>query len=132
MGIIRVIFVEDEPDIRSVVEMTMQLDNDIHYRSFDNGRSAIAFASEGQQKFDLALLNFRLPFMTGVELHNQFRLIPALNNIVTVLITAHVFEDDVAIYKSTGIGGYISKPFDPVTLSRQLRDIYEKTNEQPR
>jgi CheY-like chemotaxis protein len=130
MSIIHVIFVEDEPDIRSIVEMAMQLDDGIHYKSFDSGRSALAFASESGQHFDLALLNFRLPYMTGIELHKQLRLIPTLANIVTALITAHVLEDDIAIYKSTGIAGYISKPFDPVTLARHLRGIYQGNVEQ--
>jgi DNA-binding response OmpR family regulator len=129
VGIINVIFVEDEPDIRSIVEMAMQLDNSICYKSFADGRSALAFASESRQHFDMALLNFRLPYMTGIELHRQLRLIPILSNIVTTLITAHVLEDDIAIYKSTGIAGYISKPFNPVTLAMQLRAIYEENTE---
>ena len=125
MGIIRLLFVEDEPDIRSVVEIAMQLDKDIRYTSFDNGRSALASLSASQQHFDMALLNFRLPFMTGVELHHQLRLIPSLSNISTALITAHILEDDISMYKSSGIKGYISKPFDPVSLAKKIRMIYE-------
>jgi two-component system OmpR family response regulator len=129
VGIIDVIFVEDEPDIRSIVEMAIQLDSGIRYKSFVDGRSALRFASENRQHFDMALLNFRLPYMTGIELHKQLRLIPTLSNIVTTLITAHVLEDDIATYKSTGIAGYISKPFDPVTLATQLKAIYEDNTE---
>ncbi|MDN4633986.1 response regulator [Sphingomonas sp. PsM26] len=130
MSIIHEIFVGDEPDIRSIVEMAMQLDNGIHYKSFDSGRSTLAFSSESGQHFDLGLLNSRLSYLTGIKLHKQLRLIPNLSNIVTALITAHVLKDDIAIYKSTGIAGYISKPCDPITLAGQLRGIYEGNVEQ--
>lgn len=125
MGIIRIIFVEDEPDIRSIVEMAMGLDDNIYYKSFEDGPSALRFVSETQQCFDMALLNFKLPFMTGIELHRQLRLIPILRNIVTAMVTAHVSED-ITGYKDLGISGYILKPFDPISLAKRLRDIYKE------
>lgn len=126
MSELKVLFVEDEPDVRFIVELAMSLDPLMHFRTFESGLAALEAIDAQKDHFDLALVNLRLPFMTGIELHERLKLVPGLQDITTILITASLREMDIAAARRAGIKGHISKPFDAPSLTTQIRQIYEQ------
>jgi two-component system, OmpR family, response regulator len=122
---LRVLFVEDEPDIRHIVEMAMRLDSHMEFKSFETGVAALEWLGQTNEQFDFALVNLRLPFMTGIEFHERLQKLPGFENIVTALITASVRPSETAAYELAGIAGWISKPFDPLRLAQHIRRIFE-------
>src|SRR5690606_33357913 len=69
------------------------------------------------QKFDMALVDFRMPEMTGVELRDALRKIQP--ELPVVAVTANVFEKNSSGESVTGFDDYLPKPFK----TRQLLDL---------
>ena len=124
METIKLLFVEDEADIRLIVRKAVELDPGIIMSTFNSGVEALDAIETDGLIFDFALLNLRLPYMSGIEFFERVRLLPGMDTIIGALITASVRDAEVAAYKRSGLHGYISKPFDPVSLSKQIRSIY--------
>lgn len=118
-----ILFVEDEADIRDIVTIAMQADENIELVCFTSGVEALDALTHSGQTFHCALLNLRLPFMTGIELHEQLRQLPGMADLRTALITASVRPNDVDAYRRADIAGIISKPFDPMTLPQTVRGL---------
>jgi CheY-like chemotaxis protein len=119
---IRLLFVEDEPDLREIVEAALRLDAAFAVTSFVSAEDALAAVQGGGSGFDLALLDFRLPAMSGLELHRMLRCVPGLERIKTVLITASILPRNFD-ESGSGIVGVIAKPFHPLKLAGELRGM---------
>lgn len=124
METIRLLFVEDEIDIRMIVNRAIKLDPGIVATTYKTGVEALDAIEQNGDVFDFALINLRLPYMSGIEFFERLRMLPGMDNIIGALITASVRDSEVASYKRAGMHGYIAKPFDPVSLSKQIRSIY--------
>lgn len=70
---------------------------------------------------DAALLDVKMPGLTGIEVCERLRLTHP--QIVCVLITTFAEPAIVQAARSAGARGYVSKETDPESLARQLRDI---------
>lgn len=123
MTTIKLLLVEDDPDIREVLVLALSLDPGIILTIYGSGEAALqSIASEGGT-FDVALLDYRLPGMTGIELHQELRRLPRLSQLITVVITASLTNEYVNLFQALGIAGLISKPFDPLTLAKEVRAL---------
>ncbi len=49
-----------------------------------------------------------------------------LSAIPVVFMTAKVQANEIESYKALGAADVVVKPFDPMTLSDQIRDIWQK------
>jgi CheY-like chemotaxis protein len=63
MNILRILHVDDEPDIREVVEISLGLDPDFVTRSCASGEEALTVAEEWAP--DVILLDVMMPFLMG-------------------------------------------------------------------
>lgn len=120
---IELLFVEDERDIKYIVELSLSCDRYINTTSFDSGHEALSALKQSGRLFDFALLNMRLPAITGVELHCALRNLPGLSNLRTALITASLTGTDKRHFEAEGIVDVIEKPFDPVMLAATVRRL---------
>lgn len=120
---IKLLLVEDDNDIREVLTLALHLDSDIQLMSYGSGEAALADIRERQLSFDIALLDYRLPGMTGIELHKALRQLPACANLTTVMITASLGKEYVALFQAENIAGLISKPFDVLSVASEVRAL---------
>lgn len=123
---IRTLFVEDEPDVREIVEAALGLDPEFEVSSFPSGVEALEALRGGGAYFDLALLDFRLPAMSGLDLHRLLRCVPGMEAIKTVLLTASILPRELEDYGGEQIAGVIQKPFHPLRLASELRVMMER------
>lgn len=70
---------------------------------------------------DIALLDVKMPGLTGVEVCERLRLTHP--KVASVLITTFAEPAIVQAARLAGARGYVSKETDPESLARQLRDI---------
>ena len=122
MTALRVLYVDDEPDIREIATLSLQLDPGIDCRAVDGGRKALEiFVADDGWMPDLVLLDVMMPQMDGPTTLGKLRELPGGASIPVVFMTARAqgFEQDR--FLSLGATGVIAKPFDPMTLARQLR-----------
>jgi CheY-like chemotaxis protein len=119
MNACRLLHVEDEPDIREVVEMSLALDPGITLKSCAGGADALIAAADWEP--DVILMDVMMPGMDGVETLTQLRENARTAKIPVVFMTARVQTSEVEHFLSLGAAGVIPKPFDPMTLAAALR-----------
>ena len=116
---IRILHVDDEPDIREVVGMSLGLSADFEVRSCASGTEAIVVAAEWSPL--LILLDVMMPEVDGPTTLAMLRKNPATADIPVLFMTARAQTREVEHFISLGAQGVISKPFDPLTLAFQVR-----------
>lgn len=120
---IRVLYVDDEDDIREVAQMALELDPELEVRSCASGREALEIVPRWQP--DLILLDVMMPVMDGPTTLARLRECPDTSRIPVIFITARTQPGEVKHFLSLGGAGVLAKPFDPITLSAQVRALLE-------
>jgi DNA-binding response OmpR family regulator len=114
---IRILYVDDEPDIREVASLSLGLDPDFEVRDCAGGAEALEAMRDWRP--DLIMLDVMMPGMDGPTTFERLRDIDEV--VPIVFITARTQERDVARLRGLGAAGVIEKPFDPMTLASEVR-----------
>ena len=122
-----ILMVEDEPDIQTVAKLALESIGGFTIHVCSSGQEAID-AAPGLQ-VDLILLDVMMPGMDGPSTLQALRKLPETANTPVVFMTAKVQPQEVLQYKEYGAIDVIPKPFDPMNLSDNLRDIWEQYQE---
>jgi CheY-like chemotaxis protein len=117
---VRVLHVDDEPDIREVVALSLSLDPDFNVRGCSCGGDALATAADWRP--DLILLDVMMPVMDGPTTLAHLRQRSSTADIPVVFMTARAQPRELEHFVSLGAEGVIAKPFDPMTLSAAVRN----------
>ncbi|MFI5443899.1 response regulator [Polaromonas sp. UC242_47] len=118
----RILYVEDEPDIRTVAQMALEAVGGFTVIACASGREALAAASVAD--IDLLLLDVMMPGMDGPSTLQALRNLPATAQTPVIFMTAKVQAAEIAQYLALGALDVIHKPFDPMTLSEQITRIW--------
>ena len=116
---IRILLVDDEPDIREVVDVSLGLDPEFKMRACASGADALVMAAEWSPS--LILLDVMMPLMDGPATLAKLRKNPRTAHIPVLFLTARTQADEIEQYISLGAQGVLSKPFDPMTLAASVR-----------
>ena len=120
----RILYVEDEPDIRMVAQMALQAVGGFTVIACASGQEALDAAPGASA--DLLLLDVMMPGMDGPSTLKALRALPATANTPVIFMTAKVQAAEVAVYKGLGALEVIPKPFDPMELSAQIQRIWSE------
>ena len=115
----RILHVEDEPDIREVVKISLLLDPDLTVKSCDGGAHALDEAADWHP--DIILMDAVMPVMDGTQVLARLREDKRTAAIPVVFMTARAQESEIERFRALGAAGVIAKPFDPLTLARSVR-----------
>ena len=118
----RIMAVEDEPDIRLVLEVALGDVAGFELKICSSGPEALEAASHFEP--DLILLDVMMPEMTGPDTLEALREIPETAETPVVFLTAKVQPQEVQRFRDLGALGVISKPFDPMTLADEVRQVW--------
>jgi two-component system OmpR family response regulator len=119
MNSLRVLHVDDEPDIRAIVEIALGLDPSFTVEGCASGPDALRAAAA--QAPDIILLDVMMPGMDGPTTLAHLRESPKTANIPVVFMTARAQERELEQFRSLGAAGVIAKPFDPMKLAAAVR-----------
>jgi len=121
----RVMYVEDEPDIRAVAKLALEAVGGLQVLVCEGGEQALqqgpTFAPQ------LILLDVMMPGMDGPAILEALRAEPRLATVPVVFMTAKVQPHEVAHFLGLGAVGVIAKPFDPMRLADQVRGFWQQT-----
>lgn len=117
----RILYVDDDNDIREIAEMALELDPDLTVRLCSSGAEAVSVVTDWSP--DLVLLDVMMPEMDGPETLARLRAEGLGSAVPIVFITARSQHKEVERLKMLGAAGVIAKPFDPMTLATQVRDF---------
>lgn len=119
MNEIRILHVDDEPDIRELVDMSLALNSDFQVRACSSGAEAVKTAAEWSPY--LILLDVMMPGMDGPTTLTTLRENQKTAEIPVVFMTARAQAREVEEFIAMGAQGVISKPFDPMTLATEVQ-----------
>ncbi len=119
----RVMCVEDDPDIRMILEFSLTTLGGYEVFMCAGGKLALTHAPLFSP--DLVLLDVMMPDMSGPETLAALRQQPGMKGVPVVFITAKAMPDEVEALLEYGATGVIVKPFDPVTLPKDIRMYWE-------
>jgi two-component system OmpR family response regulator len=127
MTVIRILHVDDEPDIRVVVELSLDQDPTFTTRSCGSGEEALVAAIDWQP--DLILCDVMMPVMDGPATLMRLRENPVTANIPVIFMTARAQTCELDRFRSLGAVGVIPKPFDPMTLAASVRSYVQPAHD---
>ncbi len=116
---IRILYVDDEPDLREIAMLALSLDAEFEVRCCSSGAEALA--TVGTFDPHLMLLDVMMPQMDGPTTLARLREQPGGESLPVVFITARTQAHEVDAFMASGATGVISKPFDPMTLAGTVR-----------
>ena len=117
----KVLIVDDEPDIRRIAKLGLSRVGGMEVVEATNGTEALVRAKEDHP--DAVLLDVMMPGLDGPSTLARLREDPATSAIPVVFLTAKAIASEVDRLKSLGAAGVLTKPFDPMTLARELRGV---------
>lgn len=123
MPLSRILYVEDDDDIRTVTLLALEMIGDFAVDAFACGADALASA-DGLAP-DLILLDVMMPGLDGPATLAALRERPAFANVPAVFFTAKAQPDEVRRLTSLGACAVLAKPFDPERLPQELARIWE-------
>jgi CheY-like chemotaxis protein len=124
MSALHILYVDDEPDIREIAQLSLELDPDITCHAVDSGLKAIEGLRGQQWSPDLILLDVMMPAMDGPTTLATLRTLPAHAGTPVVFMTARAQGFEKSRLIGLGAVAVIPKPFDPMNLAKELRAIY--------
>lgn len=116
---IKLLHVEDDADIREIAKMSLELSGEFEVTQCDCGEAALRSVETFVP--DVLLLYMMMPGMTGRETLEKMRQNPALANIPAIFMTARAQPNELDELRGIGATDVISKPFDPMSLSDQIK-----------
>ena len=121
---LRVLYVEDEPDIQEIARMALETLGGFELRVCSSGAEALQVAAGFAP--DIVLLDVMMPGMDGIETLNGLRGLPELDAVPMVFMTAKVQPREETALRGAGVVDVIPKPFDPLTLADEVRAIWTR------
>jgi len=119
----RILYLEDEPDIRTVAQLALETVGGFTVKVCSSGHEALEKAAAFCP--DLMLLDAMLPGLDGPATLAALRKLPETAGTPVVFMTAKVQRQEIDEFEALGALGVIAKPFDPISLPEQLRDIWK-------
>jgi two-component system, OmpR family, response regulator len=116
----RIALVDDQREIRSVVQLALGKIGRFDLRAFESGANALAEVPAFLP--DLLLLDMNMPGLDGLATLAGLR--ERGVRAPVIFFTSKVAADDIARYQAAGALGAIAKPFDPLKLAAQIRALW--------
>ena len=116
-----VLLIDDEPDIREVVELSLGSVAGWEVLTASSGADGVALASA--QRPDVILLDVMMPGLDGPATLDVLRGRDETRAIPVLFMTAKAQAGELTRYASLGVAGVIPKPFDPMTLSDRVAAV---------
>ncbi len=120
----RILVVDDEPDIRDVLRLTLEGDG-----------YEVAEAADGQEALEmvqktsphLILMDFKMPRLNGGQVCQILKKDILLQHLPIILLTSKGEVADKVRGIDAGADDYVVKPFDPMELLARVRMILRRT-----
>jgi CheY-like chemotaxis protein len=120
--LVRVLVVDDSEVIRSLITMNLELEGFEVVTAVD-GQDALDKIHEVHP--DVVTIDVRMPRLDGFDTVERLRADPRTSGVKIAMVTACAQDVDVRRGEAVGVDAYVTKPFDPDTLVRTIRDLVE-------
>ena len=121
----RILLVEDEESIRELVRFHLEKEG---FEVLETGDGEKAFELLKKQGANLAILDWMIPGVTGLELCRLIRRDPDWKMLPIIMLTAREDEIDKIVGLEMGADDYVTKPFSPRELMSRVKAVLRRVN----
>ena len=121
----RVLIVDDEPDLNLTLKMILE-DNWFKVDSFTNPLLALsAFKEDRRRKYDLLILDIKMPDMNGFELYEQIKKIDSKVQVCFLTAFGEGYTEEFKkMFPSSSVGvSFIRKPIRVDDLVKKVKEM---------
>jgi DNA-binding response OmpR family regulator len=120
----RILIVDDEPNVRLNYRITLELEG---YQVEETGLSTEALKKVKVDKFDLVILDMRMPRMGGLDLLAAMR----AQRVMTPAIIITAFSDVPNAVRAIQLGAsdFLQKPLRPEDLRRVVQEVLARNDQ---
>ena len=119
----RILLVEDDASLVELIAYNLEREGFDVVRTGD-GEEALILAEE--EKPDLAILDWMIENLSGIEVCRRLRRQEATKSLPIIMLTARAEEADRVRGLETGADDYLTKPFSPRELVARVRAILRR------
>ncbi|MDY6784996.1 MAG: two-component system response regulator RppA [Cyanobacteriota bacterium] len=120
----RILLVEDEPDLGAAIKRTLVQYNYIVDWAIE-GNEAWDYLENSRQDYNLGIFDWLLPGLSGLELLERLR--RNRNSLPVLMLTAKDSMSDKVTGLDAGADDYLVKPFGMAELLARLRALYRRS-----
>ena len=121
----KILIADDEASLRCLLQATLE-SPELHVVQAMCGTDVLQLTSE--QQFDVVILDWMMPGMTGIEVLERLRQQPKTASVPVLMLTARGQVKDQQRAMELGVTGYVLKPFSPLELLEKITAILEKNS----
>jgi diguanylate cyclase (GGDEF)-like protein len=123
---VRILIVDDDPDIRTFLEVTLSLSG---YEVAQARDGEEAFAQAVATGPDLVLMDVMMPRVDGFEALRRLRADGRTSDIPVIMVTAKAQAADKVSGLAEGADDYVTKPFDPDELIARVQATLRRSQQ---
>ena len=120
----KILIIEDEPDLRELLSFTLSREG---YDVMEAETAETALQMLDSTLPDLAIVDWMLPGMDGIELVKRLRRDDVTEDLPIIMLTARGEEPDKLKSFDVGIDDYITKPFSPRELLARIKALLKRS-----
>jgi CheY-like chemotaxis protein len=121
MTVRRILLIDDEDDIREVLQTCLEMIGGWEVFSAASGHMGIEMAKAKQP--DVILLDVIMPDIDGPSTLRLLQAKPATKSIPVIMLTAKVQAAEQSYFANLKVYGVLKKPFDPLKITGQIQAI---------
>ena len=122
-----ILIVDDMKSMRLTIRKMLQtLKIGGTLRFAENGKEGMEILQ--QSKCDLAIVDWNMPVMNGIEMLESIRNDKVLRDLQVIMVTAEAERDIVTEVAETEIDGYLLKPLTLTSLDSKIKAVVERAN----
>jgi len=123
---IKILLVDDEPDILEIVGYNLSLEG---YKIITAKNGAEGVKKAKKEKPQLIILDVMMPEMDGIEACERIRKMPELNDVIITFLTARGEDYSQVAGFDAGAYDYITKPIKPKVLVSKVKALLRRYKE---
>ncbi len=120
----KILIIDDENDIRRIARLALSKVGKMDVIEASNGTEGLQKAELEQP--DVILLDVMMPLLDGPSTLATLQSSNVTEHIPVIFLTAKAMPSELVRLRSLGVKGVLTKPFDPMTLATQIKDLLGK------
>jgi two-component system, chemotaxis family, chemotaxis protein CheY len=117
----RILLVDDSRTMRSIEKSILSTLGDVEFIETGDGLEALTAISTSTSAFDLVLIDWNMPYLTGGQLVTRIRRKDKTTPLI--MVTTEAEKTRVLEALKAGVNGYVIKPFDRDTLIDRVKQV---------
>lgn len=122
------ILVAEDVEMNQFITRTLLEEKGVYISIATNGKETIEKVTNYQ--YDLILMDISMPYIDGIQATSIIRSMKdsTKKHIPIIAMTANAFKKDETRYRTIGMNGYLSKPFNETQLLTTIIEVLDNAN----